>query len=526
MYTDMFNVTKGSCPYENWTSVARASCENPDHFHCLEDEYGRIGWVCTEPIWVEENRCPVFNIVANKLDTIACPKSKCPPYIYRSNKVDVEYACRYTRNSESSTTQAPSQNNEFNGHIAIIIVVLAIIFVLAAVLTGVVIFCIRRRRFFQNTNRNLGMMEVEANPDESRKLVKRAVESEHKADKSNKSFHQAKKILDEHNRLLITGVQGAGKTYLAKSLVAELGKKGKKMEKVWISNLTQLRAKQNKQSPEDIFILDEIFYELQTNSRVMETFKALQSFLESSVKKTVLITMPSYIWNKYKDTFTQARLDEVHIDLNHRNTSEKRSILRYFMKQYAISKGEADRICRAENVLLEDPDPKSIGFPALISWLCNTPSKENIKTLISHTLSAMSREVNEMKDSGDKQKRGMYLILAYMALRNRDLDVNDIDENLFGELREKFEPDYDITDVESDAEKMVINHFLLKNGNGNYEFNLNIMKKIVFVSVAEGTSTVFVQTLCENDNYLRYILSKENFEEEIKEHYSECFIKI
>ena len=55
MYTDMFNVTKGSCPYENWTSVARASCENPDHFHCLEDEYGRIGWVCTEPIWVEES---------------------------------------------------------------------------------------------------------------------------------------------------------------------------------------------------------------------------------------------------------------------------------------------------------------------------------------------------------------------------------------------------------------------------------------------------------------------------------------
>ena len=368
-------------------------------------------------------------------------------------------------------------------------------------------------------------MEVEVNPDESRNLVKREDESKHKADKSNESFHQAKKILDKHNRILITGVQGAGKTYLAKSLVAELGKKGKKLENLWISDLTQLRAKQNKPIAEGIFILDEIFYELQTKSRVMETFNVLQSFLESSVNKTVLITMPSYIWNKHKDTFTQATLDEVHIDLNQRNTSEKRLILRYFMKQYALSERESGRICGAEIALLEDAGPKAIGFPALILWLCTTPSKENIERLISHPLSAMSREVKSMKESKDKQERGMYLILAYMALHGGVLEVNDVDKNLFGELREKFEPDYDVTDIKKDAEKMTINQFLFKNGNGNYEFNLNIMKKIVFVSVAEDT-TVFVQKHCKKDNYLRYIIDKENFEEEIKEDYSECFIKI
>ena len=53
----------------------------------------------------------------------------------------------------------------------------------------------------------------------------------------------------------------------------------------------------------------------------------------------------------------------------------------------------------------------------------------------------MSREVKAMKDSRDKQKRGMYLILAYMALHKRSLDVNAIDNNLFGELRKKCEPD-------------------------------------------------------------------------------------
>lgn len=52
--SDMFNIIKESCPYQNWTSVARERCPNPDHFHCLIDEYGRIGWVCREPIWVEK----------------------------------------------------------------------------------------------------------------------------------------------------------------------------------------------------------------------------------------------------------------------------------------------------------------------------------------------------------------------------------------------------------------------------------------------------------------------------------------
>ena len=136
----------------------------------------------------------------------------------------------------------------------------------------------------------------------------------------------------------------------------------------------------------------------------------------------------------------------------------------------------------------------------------------------------MSREVKEMRSSRNKQERGMYLILAYMALHGRLLDVNDIDEHLFSQLKRMFEPDYDITNLEKDAEMMAINHFFLKNRNGNYEFNLNIMKKIVFVSVADY-DVIFVQTQCK-DQYLRYIIKKEDFEEEIKEDYLECFKKI
>lgn len=140
----MFKIIKESCPYQNWTSVARERCPNPDHFHCLINEYGRIGWVCREPIWVEKDRCPVFNVVAKKLDTTSCSQTRCPPYSYRSNNVDVEYACRYVMGGESSTTPFTTKATDTNSIlIAVIVLILVAIIVLVA---GKLFYKYRRRR--------------------------------------------------------------------------------------------------------------------------------------------------------------------------------------------------------------------------------------------------------------------------------------------------------------------------------------------------------------------------------------------
>ena len=47
-----------SCPvtHRDWSDRARDKCSRPDSYHCLQDQFSRLGEVCVEPIWVKQGK--------------------------------------------------------------------------------------------------------------------------------------------------------------------------------------------------------------------------------------------------------------------------------------------------------------------------------------------------------------------------------------------------------------------------------------------------------------------------------------
>nr|XP_034307507.1 uncharacterized protein LOC117682956 isoform X3 [Crassostrea gigas] len=236
----MFNVIKKSCPYQNWTSVAKEQCPNPVNFHCLKDEFGRIVWLCSEPIWVKKDECPVFNVGAKKMDSTSCLQTRCPPLTYLSNDIDVEYACKFLMDKESSTTPFTTNATESSKICTAIIVtstVLTFVTIFIVVLAGILFYKCRRQ-----PSKNNGKQE-----EESLDLMQDTTkETARKEEKPACLFDRAKRLLIQNKMVVITGVPGSGKTFLAKSLVNELQKNGYKMKSVLICNLDQLQQEHSR----------------------------------------------------------------------------------------------------------------------------------------------------------------------------------------------------------------------------------------------------------------------------------------
>lgn len=126
-----------------------------------------------------------------------------------------------------------------------------------------------------------------------------------RADKSNRaeeqlnSFQQAR-CLNQKRMVVITGVRGSGKTFLAKSLVTDLKKNGTEMKSVWIYNTVDLLKYQTKAIREfDVYVFDGIFYELQIDKHFEETINVLKEYSNSTKNPYFTFTIPSYIWRKH-----------------------------------------------------------------------------------------------------------------------------------------------------------------------------------------------------------------------------------
>lgn len=360
--------------------------------------------------------------------------------------------------------------------------------------------------------------------EENKDLLKDKADAVNRAEKQSKSYKQARKYLDKKNMVAITGVQGSGKTFLAKLLVTDLKKNGKDMKSNWISNFSELLQITQKSIGEfDIYVFDGTFYELQLDEKVKETMESLIEFADKAKNVYLVFIIPSYIWQKQCSCNEfETWLGEVRVDLDKRSGSEKRNIVTCLMNRYDVPREQADTICKSESDLLNFTS-NSIGFPALISWICKQSSEHEVKKLLRNPLQSMSDEVALLKSDLTLEEGGKYLILAYMSLKNGRIDVKDVDKNLFDSLKKKYVPGFVDKDLGKFVERM-IGYYLLPDEDCSFVYDSNILKKIVFVSVAKENA-LFVQMNCKNE-YLKYAIPAELCPDDMDTIYTECFTRV
>lgn len=307
-------------------------------------------------------------------------------------------------------------------------------------------------------------------------------ETARKEEKPACLFDQAKMFLIQKKMVVITGVPGSGKTFLAKSLVNELHKNSYKMKSVLICNLDQLQqvhsgnVDQLQRGPgeqEKIYIIDDIFHELQKHDKFAETLTALNEFLSHAGETYFIITIPSCTWANNCDEF-DLKFYKVQVDLDKRDKNEKLAILQSLQTQYDLSTDQLANLNNLETKLLATSF-KCIGFPALVLWMFKQTNVEQLEKSLCDPLKTIRDEISSIRN-GTIEDKGKFLVLSYMCLNDGKIDVRNVDENLFNFLKNMYAPKFDDKNLSEYCNGMV-DHCLLSDGNSCYEFNLSIIKK-------------------------------------------------
>lgn len=349
---------------------------------------------------------------------------------------------------------------------------------------------------------------------------------------SSTKYTQAQHYLETNHFVALIGIEGSGRTHLAKQLAENM----KKYATCWTSD-SQDFERDTYSSDRKLFILDDVFYVLQNEDEVKTVASKVEKLYQTAQSSYIIVTVPSYIWKRYSDTFSDKESFKSHVDLNTLSEEERNGILTKHLHLNHIRDDEnahgSALFIRKEvkSAIIDSATCMSIGFPSCVAWISKMRDQNDIHEADRFMKLPVSRIRNEVrflqnsKRNGDKK---MFLLLAYTALSGGMLDITQVDKEFLHLLATTLYPNDDHNEFLDDFEPSLHaleERYIKKQATGKYEFQLDVVRKIVFVVAFENNMHVLKENL-NKDLLKRHAVERNKFPIALDVEVAKCFVKL
>lgn len=320
----------------------------------------------------------------------------------------------------------------------------------------------------------------EEKPEEQKEML--TLDDERALARTKRAFQIGKFVV-------LKGIQGAGKTFLAERLREEWIKQNADVK--WICE-----PKCMSEISEGIgyCILDDLFYELQLEKEVLEVRNMVDELYERvslNGDRKILLIVTSLIMDRYPSLFKKDHYQNM-IDLDHLCTDDLNEILEFHLKQnnivrvgkdYKNGKSSTTKMSK-ENferaMATTDSDTvkgRGIGMPASIALACkliehnkfNDQFGRWIKTPVSWLISDLKSLVE------DENKKQLIIALTVVAFQAKELSLEIINFDLLNKLMELKSCDFNrncLTETLKGLKKTY-----LKEKDGLFTFQVPLVRK-------------------------------------------------
>ena len=347
------------------------------------------------------------------------------------------------------------------------------------------------------------------------------------------AFGRSCRALRTERLVVITGIQGAGKTFLAERLY----EKCKDCEKVWIRQLNQF-PEEDDQHGRISYFLDDLFYELQSEEEVKELKNKIDTLYEGTVVKgngQIILTITSLIWRRHAKLFNERKY-QILIDLDQLCSEDREDILKFHMNLNGIVLGNKDfddPLCPSKtvydnisNIVLKECNfeclvrDRGMGIASSIAFVCRYQNRNFFKDDISKILKTpLSWLHSYWKKIIDKNWTGTTVILALMVIQKEELDVNKINQMCLTKIKDM----ENIQNVESlELEELEKKHFIEKADNDRYRFRISTDKKVLLRIILQKHPEL--EEFCDQEMLRRRVYRPESLPGDVKGDYVKTFV--